>query len=194
MKNFDFKLWPNTNGKLGKIKVQIPDGITSKWPEGDALEQNFVYKDGELSGFVDTKALIANESKSTTFPYDYVNIQVDKSLEETMTFNKGERTKYFTVTFGSHFAEWVFKYMNCKTVSDVTTVEPDYKTVDIVDGAWTESLGDLEDATTEGWAGMFYGCDNLKSFSSDLSSLTNGSNMFYGCSKLTTFSSDLSSL
>ena len=190
MKNFDFKLWPNTNGKLGKIKVQIPDGIIDEWPEGDALEQNFVYKDGELSGFVDTKALIANESKSTTFPYDYVNIQVSKSLGETMTFNRGERTKYFTVTFGSDFAEEVFKYMNCKTVSDVQAVEPDYKTVDIVDGAWTESLADLEDGDR-----MFENCSDLNTFTSDLSSLISGHYMFQGCSALTSFEcNDLSSL
>ena len=46
---------------------------------------------------------------------------------------------------------------------------------------------------TDGY-NMFYNCHKLTSFSSDLSSLTNGSNMFYGCDNLTTFSSDLSNL
>ena len=41
---------------------------------------------------------------------------------------------------------------------------------------------------------MFFECRNLTSFSSDLSSLTNGGNMFYNCTKLTSFNSDLSSL
>ena len=41
---------------------------------------------------------------------------------------------------------------------------------------------------------MFSFCTNLESFSSDLSSLTNGEWMFLGCSKLTSFDSDLSSL
>ena len=41
---------------------------------------------------------------------------------------------------------------------------------------------------------MFYGCNNLTSFTSDLSSLTDGTYMFSNCSNLTTFTSDLSSL
>ena len=41
---------------------------------------------------------------------------------------------------------------------------------------------------------MFSYCDNLTSFSSDLSNLTNGGGMFLWCIKLTSFSSDLSSL
>ena len=41
---------------------------------------------------------------------------------------------------------------------------------------------------------MFKYCSNLTSFSSDLSSLTNGTTMFCDCSNLTSFSSDLSSL
>ena len=91
--NINYKLWPNTDGNLGNIKVQIPTGIgDDKWPDGDALVGNFVYKNGIVSALVDTKALTVNDSKSTTFPYDYVNIQVDKSLEGTMTFYKGERT------------------------------------------------------------------------------------------------------
>ena len=99
MSNIDYTLWPNANGNLGEIKVQIPDGVNTAWPEGDALVHNFVYNKGHLVGFVDTKVLIANESKSTTFPYDYVNITLDKSLEGVMTFNKGERTKYLTITY-----------------------------------------------------------------------------------------------
>ena len=41
---------------------------------------------------------------------------------------------------------------------------------------------------------MFYGCTNLTSFSSDLSSLVGGDYMFNNCTNLTSFSSDLSSL
>ena len=41
---------------------------------------------------------------------------------------------------------------------------------------------------------MFEHCSNLTTFTSDLSSLTNGIWMFHGCSNLTTFTSDLSSL
>lgn len=100
--NLQNSIWPNAGGTLGEIKVQIPTGTdndTIKWPAGDALVHNFVFNKGKLVGFVDTKAFIANDSKSTTFPYDYVNIQLDKSLEGVMTFNKGERTKHLTITY-----------------------------------------------------------------------------------------------
>lgn len=117
--NIDFTLWPNPNGELGKNKVAIPDGVNTFWPEGDALVGNFVYKDDDLVDFVDTKALIVNDSKSTTFPYDYVNIQVDKSLEGVMTFNKGERTKYFTISysFGSNADSGDVTYTELESIS-----------------------------------------------------------------------------
>jgi hypothetical protein len=41
---------------------------------------------------------------------------------------------------------------------------------------------------------MFYHCDELTTFTSDLSSLTNGYNMFGWCGNLTSFTSNLSSL
>jgi len=95
--NLANSIWPNTGGTLGEIKTQIPDGVTIKWPDGDALVGNFVYKDGNLVGLVDTKALIENDSKTTVFPYDYVNITLDKRLESIMTFEKGERCKFFNI-------------------------------------------------------------------------------------------------
>lgn len=97
--NMDYTLWPNPDGNLGNLKVQIPDGVTTQWPDGDALVNNFIYKDGKLVGFVDTKALIENESKSTVMPYDFVDITVDKRLETIMTFEKGERCKYFNINY-----------------------------------------------------------------------------------------------
>ena len=95
----DFTLYPNLNGQLGQNKIQIPDGVTTFWPDGDALVENFVYKDGKLSGMVDTKALINNETSSTTFPYDFVKITLSDELENTLTIIKGERTKYLEVQF-----------------------------------------------------------------------------------------------
>ena len=95
----DYTLWPNPDGNLGNIKVQIPDGVTTQWPDGDALVNNFIYKDGKLTGFVDTKALIENDSKTTVFPYDYVDITVDKRLESLMTFNAGERCKHLNINY-----------------------------------------------------------------------------------------------
>lgn len=92
-------IWPNPDGNLGKNKTAIPDGVNVKWPEGDALIHNFVYKDGKLVGFVDTKALIVNDSKNTTIPYDCVNINLDNILEDTMTITQGERCKYLMTAY-----------------------------------------------------------------------------------------------
>ena len=41
---------------------------------------------------------------------------------------------------------------------------------------------------------MFYGCSDISSFDSDLSSLTNGNRMFYDCTNLSSFISDMISL
>ena len=95
----DISLYPNLEGNLGENKVQIPDGVTTFWPEGDALVGNFIYKDGKLSGFVDTKALVENESKSTVMPYDFVDITLDKRLESMISINAGDRCKYLNVKY-----------------------------------------------------------------------------------------------
>lgn len=197
--NLQNSIWPNAGGTLGEIKIQIPTGAANDpWPTGDALVHNFVYQNGKLVGLVDTKALIANESKSTTFPYDYVNIQVDKSLEGVMSFNKGERTKYLIITYtgSSNTGDTIVlgtKYLGCKTVEDVKAVDPDYSTNDIVDGVWSQSFADLEAGWFD-WTGMFYNCQNLTTFISDLSSLKEAAGMFGDCHNLTTFSSTLKSL
>ena len=87
------------------------------------------------------------------------------------------------------------KYANCKTLDDVKAEEADYKTTDIINGAWYESLAKLGNGNPTGqWnSGMFYNCTALSKFIGDLSSLTEGQSMFYG-SGLVTFYSDLSSL
>ena len=104
--NIDYTLWPNAGGTLGQIKVQIPTGdANDPWPEGDALVHNFVYQNGKLVGFVDTKALILNESATTTFPYDYVDISLPSIQEGTLTINRGERCKYLNVKM--YRADWL---------------------------------------------------------------------------------------
>ena len=212
--NIDYTLWPNADGELGKNKVTIPDGVTVQWPEGDALVGNFVYKDGLLSGFVDTKALTVNESKSTVINYDYFDIELPFT-EGEIAITRGERSKYFNVRYNpinDDNAVITLKYKGCKTVADVTAVDANYLTTDIVDGVWSEGLGDLENgdmmfAFSENLASfssdlssltngsnMFAYCENLSEFYADLPNLTNGSCMFNGCNKLTAFTSDLSSL
>ena len=201
--NLQNSIWPNAGGTLGQNKVQIPDGINVTWPEGDVLVGNFVYNKGKLVGFVDTKALIANSSKTTTFPYDYVNISLPSIAEGEMTYNydqcayvvlNGEVLKGDVPT-NDDLEEINFKYMGCKTVADIKAVDPNYLTNDIVDGDWIESLADLEIGGNGRYdGGMFFYCAQLQSFTSDLSKLTDGNNMFYQCSNLKSFDADLSSL
>lgn len=90
----------NTFYPLGTKKETIPDGIETPWPDGDTLIGNIVYKDGLISGFIDTKALMPNDSRVTTIPYDYVDITLGSILEGQMTINKEEhavlKIKYAT--------------------------------------------------------------------------------------------------
>jgi hypothetical protein len=205
MSKIDYTLWPNTDGNLGNIKVQVPDGNTINWPSGDALVGNFVYSEGELVAFIDTKALIANNSKTTTFPYDYVNIQLDKSLEGVMTFNGVAKPEYLIITYtesGNSGDTVMFKYKGCKTYEDIIAVDPNWTTNDIVNGVWSESLADLEDGTrginTGGShltrVGIFEGNKNLVVFDADLSSVTSVGYMFEGCPNLTIFNSNMKSV
>lgn len=200
MSNIDYTLWP-TNGQLGSTNITIPTNAED-WPAGDALVGNFVYNKGHLVGFVDTKALVANESKSTTFPYDYVNITVDKSLEGVMTFNGCAKPEYLIITYtesGNSGDTIVLgtKYLGCKNLVEIEALDPNYKLNDIVDGVWTQSLEDLQDATQDGGTSIpsvFENCPNLVHFNSNLRSLTNGCEMFYNCSAISSFDADLSSL
>ena len=217
--NIDYRLWPNADGNLGNIKVQIPTGIgDDKWPEGDALVGNFVYKDGKLAGFVDTKALTANDAKSTTINYDYVNIHLDSIKEGDITFNRGERSKYFTVTYGSGSSVESFDFViidfNTTDQETINTVRTAKKVVDnkLYDadgdliGTWDTSkieVGGIFDMETMRLDGLFYNLEAdgetergliLSEFDSDLSSLKDGSLMFNNCYSLTSFTSDLSSL
>ena len=184
--NLQNSIWPNTDGNLGNIKVQIPTGTdndTIKWPTGDALVHNFVFNEGKLVGFVDTKALIANSSKTTTFPYEYVNISLPSITEGEMTYNYDQCTYVILngeVLKGDVPTEIITeKYIGCKTVDDIKAVDPDYLTNDIdANGVWSEWLGDLKNggdstsvANKLAYEGMFYNCTALTSFNSDISNL-----------------------
>lgn len=105
--SINYDLWPNPEGPLGKIKKTIPE---NKWPDGDSLVGNFIYKNGNISAFVDTKALIVNESSTTTLPYDYVDTTFDYILDGTMTFNKGERTRILVAKCAS-LKDYVSSYL-----------------------------------------------------------------------------------
>ena len=217
--NLQNSIWPNAGGTLGQIKVQIPDGVTTPWPEGDALVGNFVFNKGHLVGFVDTKALIANESKSTTFPYDYVNIHLDSILEGEMNVEGGAKPEYLIVTFGTgnsgsesfDFVIIDFNTTDQETIDTVRTAKRvvDNKLYDENDdliGTWDTSkieVGGIYDGEIGILDGLFCNIDMnngsdrgliLSEFNSDLSSLRDGPSMFLGCTNLTSFNADLSSL
>ena len=203
-------IWPNAGGTLGENKTQIPDGVTVKWPEGDALVSNFVYKDGKLVGFVDTKALIANDSKSTTFDYDCVNITLDNIFESDLTVNKGARCKYLTIKWGKSVEGEEIALIRFEDIDEDTTAllrsatkvidNTLYDENDNVIGTFDTSklaTGNniiefgVED-TTDGkdpdglWLNIDFSASELKGypltvFESNLSNLTNGSAMFYAC-------------
>ena len=82
---------------LGTNRVSIPDGINETWPIGDALVGNFVYNDEKLVGFVDTHALEINESKSTYFPYDTVQIELPSIIKDSITITAGDNCKKLEV-------------------------------------------------------------------------------------------------
>lgn len=100
-KTLQNSIWPNTDGKLGTIKTEIPDGTTNPWPDGDALIGKFVYKNDRLVGFVDTKALTLNSSKKTTINYDYTEISLPCISEGDLTITRGSRSKYFKIKWGT---------------------------------------------------------------------------------------------
>lgn len=214
-------IWPNAGGTLGEIKAQIPDGVTIKWPDGDALVGNFVYKDGKLVGFVDTKALILNDSNETTFDYDCVNITLNNISEGDLTVNRGTRCKYLTIKWGEtvegeEIALVRFEDMdeNTKTLLRSATKVIDntlYDENDNVIGTFdtrrlvTGSNFDPNTGlTTDGkeadalWFNINSDMTALKGypitvFDSNLLNLTNGTYMFLMCS-LTSWSTELPNL
>lgn len=211
-------IWPNDDGNLGNIKVQIPDGVNVKWPEGDALLGNCVYQNGKLVGFVDTKALTVNSSGSTTINYDYVNIELPFA-EDAMTINRGPRSKYLFIKFNDKEVEegetydYVIIDFNTTDQETIDTVRTAKKVVDktmyaedgSVIGTWDTSklevAGIFTDSRTDDALFLDTNPMNgvsrgliLSEFNSDLSSLRLGPVMFAFCPALTSFSSNLSNL
>ena len=197
----DNSIWPNgmiTNSDnydvfspLGTIKVAVPTS-SSDWPKGDKLVSPFVYKDGKLVGFIDTKALTVSNNTMICLPYEHIEAEFSSINKGQLQIHAPKATvkKASWADSGKEdIPEVQFKYKGCSTVDNVTTVEANYKTTDIVDGVWNQPLWDLENGKN-----MFSSCSALTSFTSDLSSLTDGSSMFDSCKNLASFTSDLSSL
>lgn len=215
--NIDYTLWPNPDGELGVNKVTIPTGTgDDTWPEGDALINNVVYKDGKISGFVDTKALTVNESATTTINYDYFDVEFSSIKEGDLTINRGPRSKYFNVRWGNASVEVIglirFEDMDEDTktlLRSATKVVGNtlYDENNNVIGTFdtrrlvTGSNMDIKSGeTTDGkeqdalWYG--YGIEEpypLTVFDSKLSNLTNGNAMFSYC-PLTSWNIDIPKL
>lgn len=198
-------VWPNglkvdsegyvTFYPLGTNKVDIND-IT--WPKGDKIISPFVYQDEKLVGFIDTKALTISENTTIYLPYEHFETEfsaIDKGQLQIHAPNATTKKASWKDSGKEDIPEAQFKYKGCATVDDVTAVDANYLTTDIVDGVWSEPLWDLEEGiirTTNN--GMFQDCDKLTLFTSDLPSLVDGKYMFALCANLTSFSSDLPNL
>lgn len=107
--------------------------------------------------------------------------------------HKGWSLSYFG-DFDYAWADTNLKYAGCNDTHIIKIKDANYLTTDIVNGAWTEHLPDLETGVNEEGESMFKKCSNLTSFNADLSSLTNGNTMFWSCSNLESFNSNLSNL
>lgn len=214
-------IWPNGVKKdadgysvyypLGTNKIDIPDG--SKWPKGTKLKFPFVYDENDkLTGFCDTKSMIANSGTTIYLPYKEIEADfssIDKGTLGIHAPNATVKKAIWSDGTESDIPEAQFKYKGCKTVNDIIAVDANYKST--FKNTTDNVLYDLEDGSN-----MFYQSSNLNSFGLELpnlkdgtamfeksvinsfegtlDSLTNGTNMFYGCQKLAYFKSDLNSL
>ena len=223
---FEKSIWPNGLKKddenysvfysLGQNKISIPTNVED-WPIGDKLISPFVYDEKDrIVYFCDTKAMIASDATTITMPYSHIEVDFSSIEEGDITINAPNATNK-KIRWASSFTndeniELLFKYQNCLTVDDVKNREPNYLTVDIVDGVWNENLSSLKNGNfmfrnntdivsfsgemtslNEGMC-MFQNCTNLESIVVNLPSLTIGRSMFSGCSSLRKFESDLQTL
>lgn len=122
---------------MGSNKVTIP-ATAEEWPKGDALIGNVVYKDGLISGFIDTKALIPNDLGETTIPYDYVDITLGSIFEGELIINKGERCKYLNVKYFELPNEYTpLDYLESSGTQNVLLPSPDLR---IINEMWHQKV------------------------------------------------------
>lgn len=183
-------IWPNPDGNLGNIKVTIPTGIgNDEWPTGDAFIHDVVYKDGKISGYVDTKALLINQTGTTTMNYDYVEIELENIGSDLMTLS-GPRSEKFIIKYGNTpkvsksdlSEETKTKLKSAKKIINHKLYDASDNQIGIFD---TRSLTSSNEYTMGGVSNQ-----NIEVFDSDLSSLTDGYKMFYFTS-LASFESNL---
>ena len=185
----DYTLWPNTDGQLGENKVTIPDGNSVAWPEGDALVGNFVYKDGTITGFVDTAALILNDGAATTINYDYVDIELPNIGEGDIVITRGPRSKYFNVKYGTTLIieepETIISVAAVSELSadELSAIRSSRKLVDNV--CYDDNSNEIckiDTSVLQNGTELLVNCNAFEEFNSDLSKLSNGTKMFYNTS------------
>ena len=215
-----FQYWPS-NGQLGSTKFTMPTNAED-WPSGDALVGNFVYSEGKLVDFIDTKGLTPNTSKSTTIPYDYVNIELSFT-EDAMTINRGPRNKYLFIKFNDKEAEEGIVYVRFEDMSEETKTmfrsahrvidnvlyDTDGNVIGEFDTNTIETGSNIKDTSTgESTDGkepdaLYFNLDpetmgirgyRIYEFNSDLSNLKEGKMMFGAAITLNLFSSNLDNL
>ena len=216
--------WPNglkvdsegyvTFYPLGTNKVDI---TTIDWPDGDTLISPFVYQNGKLVGFADTKAMTVSGSATTTMNYNHIEADFASISEGKLTVNAPNATvkkfSWAVSTSSDESFDFVIIDFNTADQEIINTVRTakrvvDNKLYDADDnliGTWDSSkievggIYDEEEMIADGlFCNLYVNGDVrgliLSEFNSDLSSLRNGSAMFVGCINLTSFNSDLSSL
>ena len=216
--NLTNSIWPNgveddTNGyavfkRLGVDKIPVP---TTGWPKGTKLVSPFVYENGKLTGFVDTKAMTVEENTSIYLPYEHIEADFSSINYGKLSIhapNAIVKKASWANSSEKSIPEADFKY---KTATETQAVATYDYLADIANGVWSEPLWDLKDGTKLFYESelsqfesqlpnllngseMFHYCSNLTQFDSDLPKLENGSEMFRLCTALDTFSSNLSSL
>ena len=202
---------------LGTNKVNVPTS-SSEWPKGNKLVSPFVYQDDKLVGFCDTKAMTVSGQTSITLNYEHIEADFS-SIEEGMltitapnaTYEKyiwgigqnddGVSFDYVIIDFATTDQETIDTVRTAYRVVDKKMYDVDGNMIGTWDTSKLEVCGIYDEDETKS-DGLFCNADMtmmqmrglvISEFSSDLSSLRNGSIMFAMCG-LTSFSSDLSSL
>lgn len=92
-------VWPNglkkddegyiTYYRMGTNKLDIS---TITWPTGDKLVSPYVYQNGRLVGFCDTKALTVSGNTTVNLPYTHIEANFAAISEGTLTVNAPNAT------------------------------------------------------------------------------------------------------
>ena len=148
-------IWPNgmkvdSDGHavfypLGTNKVDVPTN-SPQWPKGDKLVSPFVYQDDKLVGFCDTKAMVGVDGSTIIMPYEHIEVDFSSIEKDSIQIHAPKATTKTVIWKNSNkedIADVNYKYKGCTTVNEITAVDENYMTTDVVDGTWNEILSDL---------------------------------------------------